>query len=148
MKSEFELFNLNDYCDTDVKEECLAESLKELGSINKKIAKLLVRKEELTDMIIGAFGHQHEGQKTYEYDVYKVEIKTPFTYSLDKKRFESGNYKFPKQFNPIKQSISYSIDKKLCDICMISAPDAVKEALFELIERKPGKASVVLKERI
>ena len=139
---------MQEHTDLIEREQCLADSLKELECVNKKMAKLLVRKEELTEMIIGAFCHQHEGQKTYEYDIYKVEIKTPFTYSLDKKRFELGNYKFPKQFNPIKQSISYSIDKKLCDICMISAPDAVKEALFELIERKPGKASVVLKERI
>ena len=125
----------------------LKEYIKELEKVNKQLAKLTLRKEELTDMIISAMSHNHEGQRTYEYDVWKVEIKTPITYCLNKKLYESGNIVLPDNFNPIKESISYSIDKGLCDKYMLDAPKKVKDALAELIDKKPGKASITIKER-
>ncbi len=137
-----------DYDDTKERERYLEEGIKELDCVNKKIAKLLLRKEELSDQIIGAFGHEHEGQKTYQYGVWKVEIKTPFTYSLNKKLYESGLIRIPTQYNPIKQSVSYTVDKNLCERYMLESPEEVRDALIELIEKKPGKASVVIKERV
>jgi len=125
----------------------LKEYIKELEKVNKQLAKLTLRKEELTDMIISAMSHNHEGQRTYEYDVWKVEIKTPITYCLNKKLYESGNIVLPDNFNPIKESISYSIDKGLCDKYMLDAPKKVQVALAELIDKKPGKASITIKER-
>jgi hypothetical protein len=130
------------------REHCLSESVKELEEVNKQLAKLNVRKEELTEIIIGALGHEHEGQKSYEYDVWKIEVKTPFTYSLNKKLYESGTINLPDAFNPIKESISYSIDKKLCDQYMMDAPKKVRAALADLIDKKPGKAGVTIKERV
>jgi hypothetical protein len=125
----------------------LGSHIKELEKVNKQLAKLTLRKEELTDMIISGMSHNHEGQRTYEYDTWKVEIKTPITYALNKKLYESGSITLPDNFNPIKESISYSIDKGLCDKYMLGAPKKVKEALAELIDKKPGKASVIIKER-
>jgi exonuclease VII small subunit len=130
------------------RENYLADSIKELEKVNKQIAKLTVRKEELVNMIIGALGHEHEGQKSYEYGVWKIEVKTPFVYSLNKKRYESGEIKLPDNFNPIKQSVAYSIDKRLCDQFMQEAPKKVRDALAELIDKKPGKAGITLKERV
>jgi hypothetical protein len=126
----------------------LATHIRELEKVNKQLAKLTLRKEELTDMIISGMSHNHEGQRTYEYETWKVEIKTPITYALNKKLYESGSVTLPENFNPIKESISYSIDKGLCDKYMSTAPKKVKDALAELIDKKPGKASVVIKERI
>jgi hypothetical protein len=134
--------------DTSEREDYLNSSVKELDKVNKKIAELLVKKEELTEIIIGALGHEHEGQKSYQYNVWKIEVKTPFVYSLDKKKYESGIFKLPSEYNPIKESISYSIDKKMCDQLMNSAPKKVRDALIDLIDKKPGKASVTIKERI
>lgn len=125
----------------------LADLIKELEKVNKQLAKLSLRKEQLTDMIISGMSHNHEGQRTYEYDTWKVEIKTPITYALNKKLYESGNVILPDEFNPIKESVSYSIDKGLCDRYMLEAPKKVKVALAELIDKKPGKASVTIKER-
>jgi hypothetical protein len=125
----------------------LKEYIKELEKVNKQLAKLTLRKEELTDMIISAMSHNHEGQRTYEYDVWKVEIKTPITYCLNKRLYESGSIALPDSFNPIKESVSYSIDKGLCDKYMLDAPKKVKDALAELIDKKPGKASITIKER-
>ncbi len=125
----------------------LSAHIKELEKVNKQLAKLTFRKEELTDMIISGMSHNHEGQRTYEYETWKVEIKTPITYALNKKLYESGSITLPVNFNPIKESISYSIDKGLCDKFMLNAPKKVQQALAELIDKKPGKASVVIKER-
>ena len=139
---------MQDFDSTNEQEHCFSESISELQKINKQIAKLTVRKEELTEQIIGALEHEHEGQKSYEYGVWKIEVKTPFVYSLNKKLYESGKIKLPDSYNPIKESVSYSIDKRLCDQYMQSAPKKVRDALAELIDKKPGKASVSLKERV
>ncbi len=133
---------------TNEQERCISESIAELQKVNKQLAKLLVRKEELTDQIIGALEHDHEGQKSYEYGVWKIEVKTPFVYSLNKKLYESGDIKLPDDFNPIKESVSYSVDKRLCDKYMMDAPKKVRDALAELIDKKPGKAGITIKERV
>lgn len=141
---------MNDFKDVSnaiEREVGLADSIKELEKVNKQLAKLSLRKEELTDSIVKAMGHQHEGQRSYDYQVWKVEIKTPFTYSLNKKLYESGSIKLPDNFNPIKESVSYSVDKLLCDKYLAEAPKKVRDVLVELIDKKPGKASVSIKER-
>ncbi len=133
---------------TNEQEHFFSESVTELQRLNKKLAKLLLRKEELTDEIIGALEHGHEGQKTYEYGLWKLEVKTPYIYSLNKKLYESGDVTLPQDFNPIRESVSYSVDKRLCDKFMEEAPKNVRDSLAELIDKKPGKAAVIIKERV
>ena len=133
--------------DINEQERCFAENITELQKVNKQLAKLTLRKEELTDQIIGALEHDHEGQKSYVYGAWKIEVKTPFVYSLNKKLYESGDIKLPEDFNPIKQSVSYSVDKRLCDKFMADAPKKVRDALAELIDKKPGKAGITIKDR-
>jgi len=134
--------------DTLEKERFLEENIKNLETLNKRLAKLVLMREELIANIIGAFGHEHEGQKTYDYGLWRVEVKTPFIYSLNKKAYESGDFKIPDEFNPVKESISYSVDKRLCDRFMSDAPKNVRDMLIGLIDKKPGKANVIVKERI
>ena len=129
-------------------EKTFVDSINELQKVNKQLSKLTLRKEELTSQIIEMLGHDHEGQKTYEYGTWKLEVKTPFVYSLNKKLYESGDIKLPDNFNPVKESVFYSIDKRLCDQYMQDAPKKVRDALAELIDKKPGKANVVVKERV
>lgn len=129
------------------REHILEKSIQELEQLNKKLAKFIVRKEELTNEIIGAIGHEHEGQKSYEYNVWKIEVKTPFIYSLNKRCYESHEFNLPEKFNPIKESVSYTIDKRLCDKYIAEAPKEVRDTLAQLIDKKPGKASIVIKER-
>jgi hypothetical protein len=134
--------------DDSSKTKCLGEFIKELQNVNKQLAKLTLKKEELTDSIVSGLDHNHEGQRTYECGVWKVEVRTPFTYCLNKKLYETGSLILEENYNPIKESISYSIDKGLCEKYMVNAPKNVKHALAKLIDKKPGKASVVIKERI
>jgi hypothetical protein len=133
---------------TNEQEHCFSEQINELQKVNKQIAKLNVRKEELTEQIISSLEHDHEGQKSYEYGMWKIEVKTPFVYSLNKKLYESGSVKLPQDFNPIKESVSYTVDKRLCDKFMVDAPKKVRDALAELIDKKPGKAGITIKERV
>ncbi len=146
-KNVIRMSDFKDVSNAIDREDGLADSIKELEKVNKQLARLSLRKEELTDSIISAMDHQHEGQRSYEYDVWKVEIKTPFVYSLNKKLYESGNITLPDNFNPIKESKSYSVDKILCDKYLLDAPAKIRQALIELIDKKPGKASVTIKER-
>lgn len=133
---------------TNSQEKLFVDQIKELEKINKQLAKLILRKEELTSEIISNLDHDHEGQKTYQYGTWKIEVKTPFVYSLNKKAYESGEIKLPDEFNPIKESKSYTVDKKLCDLFMNKAPKKVRDALCELIEKKPGKPGINIKERV
>ena len=133
---------------TDEQERCLNLSVKELDKVNKQLAKLNVKREELIDIIIGSLSHNHKGQKSYEYGEYKIEVKTPNIYSLNTSLYKSGSVKLPDLYNPIKESISYSVDKRLCDQYLQDAPDDVIESLALLIDEKPGKKNVVLSRRI
>jgi hypothetical protein len=139
---------MQEYTDTNERERLLMESIQELEAVNKQIAELIVRKEELTQMIIGALGHEHEGQRSYEYNTWKIEVKTPFTYTLNKKKYESQCESLPSHFNPIKESVAYSIDKRLCEQYMQEAPSSIRDILIDLIDKKPGKPGVTIKGRV
>ena len=138
---------MRDYNNSEERRYFLEDCIRQMDELNKKMSTLVVKKEELTDMIIGALGHEHEGQRSYEYNLWKIEVKTPCVYSLNKKLYESGQFTLPKKFNPIKQSTSYTIDKRMCDQYLIDAPNDVRDVLIELIDKKRGKASVTIKER-
>jgi hypothetical protein len=128
-------------------ERCFSEAIKSLQRVNESIEQLSEQRNALIQEIIDALEHSHEGQKTYEYNEWKIEVRTPFVYSLNKKLYQSGFVNLPKEFNPIKESISYTVDKRLCEQYLRLAPQRVKEALIELIDKKPGKPGVVIKER-
>lgn len=125
----------------------LEEFIKKLESVNKKLAKLTAEKELLTASVISALNHQHEGERSYEFDVWKITCKTPMVYSLDTKKYKSGAVFIPCEFNPIKEIVSYTVDKKKFEDYMAASPANVRESLCELVTKKPGKPSVSLKPR-
>lgn len=139
------MIRLNEYQEREL---YLDESIAELNCINKKLAKLLLKKEELVEGIIAALDHSKEGQRTYEHGIYKIEVKTPYVYSLNKKRYEELGADIPDSFNPIKKSIAYSIDKRKCEDMLEIAPPFVRDLLIEIIDKKAGKPSVSIKERL
>jgi len=120
----------------------LDENIMELNDINKWIKVLDERRQELIVNVIDGLGHKQEGQKTYYYDKWKVTVKTPCTYSLNKKLYESGDVSLPAAFNPIKESIAYSIDKKLCEHFLTNAPQEIKDSLVSLIDKRPGSKTI------
>jgi len=108
---------MQEYDHTNEQERCFSDSIMELQKINKQLAKLLLRKEELTETIIGALEHDHEGQKQYEYGAWKIEVKTPFVYSLNKKLYEAGEIKLPDSYNPIKKLLTLLIKSFVINTC-------------------------------
>jgi len=130
------------------RQHVLEDSIKSLQRVNRQLAKLTLERDELTADIILALGHEHEGQKSYEFGVWKIECKTPMTFSLDKKAYESGDVYLPAEFDPVRKSISYSVDKKMCEAYMATASQSARDALCKLIEKKPSKPSVTIKENL
>lgn len=122
--------------------------VKELEEVNEALEKLTFRKECLTKSIIEVLDHKYEGQKSYQYGDWSIEIRTPFIYSLDKKKYLSGKFQLPSDFNPIKESISYTIDKRLFDKFIQEAPEDIFNTLNELIDKRPRKTSVTIKGRV
>jgi hypothetical protein len=125
-------------------EDHIAKCLYDLNYIQNEIAALKIRQQELEEEVITMFSHTHEGQKTYRYGQYDIKIKTPFVYTLNKRLYESGQYFIPEECNPIKVSLKYDVNKRLCDQFMEYAPETVRDALAELIDKKPGKPSVTV----
>jgi len=130
-----------------MKDNTLEDSIKLLEATNKKIAKLTIQKEELTSSIIATIGHNYEGEKSYEFSEWKVTCKTPMIYSLDTKAYRERGVFLDDAFNPVKESIAYTVDKKKFEEYMQIAPESVRNALCELVTKKPGKSSVTLKNR-
>lgn len=139
---------INIYSDSDDHESFVDCAISGLNRINKKIAKLQVMKEELVEKLIGAFSHEHEGQKSYNYGEWKIEIKTPCIFSLDKKAWEEIKDCIPADFNPVRESIAYTIDRAKCERFIESSPAAIRNHLISVIEKRPGKPSVTIRERV
>lgn len=115
-----------------------------LEAVNKKLAKLLVEKEQLTASIIASIGHEHEGERTYEFNAWNVKVKTPYIYSVDTKAYRSGEVFIEDGFNPIEESISYKVNRAKAEEYFQRAPSSVREALTKLITKKPGKPGIVI----
>lgn len=124
--------------------ESLEQNIKQLESVNKRIAKLLVEKEALTDSIIAGIGHDYEGQRTYQFNEWDITAKTPYIYSLNTKKYKAGDVYLDEAFNPIQESVSYKVNRELAEEYMNTAPASARSALLELITKKPGKASVTI----
>jgi hypothetical protein len=122
----------------------LDDQINNLEAVNKKIAKLLVEKEELTASIISLIGHAHEGERTYEHGEWQIKARTPFIYSLNTKMYRSGEVFLDDFFNPIEESISYKVNREKAEEYMQTAPSSARDALLKLITKKEGKKSVVL----
>jgi hypothetical protein len=133
---------------TEARQYTLEASIKKLEAVNKKLAKLTLEKEALTAEIIAGLAHNHEGERSYEVNEWKVTIKTPMIYSLDTKAYKQGDIYIDPEFDPVKQSITYTVDKKRFEECMTLAPAGVREALCELVTKKPGKESISIKARV
>jgi hypothetical protein len=129
---------------TDARLHTLEQSIKRLEQVNKKIAEYVTEQELLTEEIIAAIGHDHSGERSYEVDKWTVKCRTPMTYSLDTKAYKKGDVFLDAQFNPIQESITYKVDKKLYDTYIVTAPESARLALVKLITLKPAKQSVTI----
>lgn len=85
--------------------------LKELNDLNRELARLKYRKEDLEKLILDELNeHPEEGQRTYEFGEYKLTVKTGINYKIDKEVYESLN--IPQDIDPVKVSKKYEIDTR------------------------------------
>lgn len=122
----------------------LEDGLERIREVNEEIANLTVEKEKLTSEIIAALGHDKAGQQSYTHDKYKITVKTPNIYSLDKAAYANGDVYLEDNFNPIRETKAYAVDKALFEHYYATAPESVRDSLVQLITVKPGKPSVVV----
>ena len=126
----------------DEREYVLEQSLERIREVNEEIANLTVEKEKLTDEIIAALGHEKAGQQSYAHGKYKITCKTPNIYSLDKAAYMNGDVYLEDNFNPIRETKAYTVDKALFEHYYATSPESVRESLVRLVTVKPGKPSV------
>lgn len=119
-----------------------------LNSLNFKIAELLTIKEKIEKEIIGLFNHDKEGSKTYNIEKYNVIIKTDFTYSLNKDLYEAIKYEIPISINPVKEFISYTINKKLLKDIEKSNDSHSLLTLSKIITKKPLKPNIKISANV
>lgn len=122
----------------------ITDTIVKLEKITKNLALLALERDALNQELIELFSHDYEGQKSYSEGIWRVTIKTPCVYSLNKAKYLALKDSLPEEFNPVKESVSYIVDKKACDKFVISAPKQIISLIGEMIEKKPGKASLTI----
>ena len=120
---------MNDVCGFDIfpvksrAEEYLVElnkikeQIADLSRIKDALGRLLLKELNLADVdddgkIVSV---KHDGQQTLEVGNFKVTVKTPSTWKINKREYEVEASRLRKEFNPVKTSISYRIDKKILE---------------------------------
>lgn len=129
---------------TEERQYTLEQSVKQLDKVKKKLKKLKLEEEALTNEIIAALGHEKEGQSTYDVDCWKVTCKTPFIYSLDTNAYKNGDVYLDPAFDPVKQTVKYEVVKSLYDKYFNASPLETRKALDKLVTIKPGKKTVTV----
>ena len=120
----------------------LEDNVKALDFVNYQLAELVKIKQKLELKIIEGLRHEHEGTRTYEVGTHKVTIKTDLIYTLDKEEYEIYKQKIPLEFNPVKESIKYEVDKRLMRKAEEYASKDDMMLMSNFITSKPAKANV------
>jgi predicted O-linked N-acetylglucosamine transferase (SPINDLY family) len=118
------------------------EEVTALNLVNFQLAELLQIKQQLEASIIKQLDHDIEGSKTYDVDRYKVTIKTDFIYALDKAEYEIYKHHIPVEFNPVKESIAYTVDKRVVNKAETYASSKELLLLSKIIHKKPAKPNI------
>jgi hypothetical protein len=113
-----------------------------LDNINYQIAELLRIKEELDARVNALLEHSDDGSKTYTIDKFKVTIKSGYNYSLNKDEYAIIGSRLQSCFNPVKQKMSYELDKKVIRDCEKYGSKEDVLLLSQVITKKPAKLSV------
>lgn len=125
----------------------LREAICNLELVTYQIAELARVKEELSHKIAIMFGHEQEGNKTYIFDAYAVEVKTPYSYSVDKINYEKLKEHLPQDKNPVRESVKYDLNKEKYRELMRSGDADVAMTLMEFVAVTKPKPSITIKHR-
>lgn len=113
-----------------------------LNRINYELNQLSRIKEEVEKRLYVLLEHGDDHRKTYRYNRFRITVTTGFNYRLDKKLYEKVRNEIPDSINPVKEKISYEIDKKSVERAYESATQIQKMLLGEVITKTPKKIHV------
>lgn len=120
----------------------IIEYAKTLNTINYEIAELARIKEELEARLSALLEHGDDGSKSYVVDKYKVTISTGYNYTLNKEEYMTLGSRLPTCFNPVREKISYDLDKSIIrDAEKYGSPDDLN-LLAQMISKKPKKLHI------
>ena len=136
--------NTNEYWSNPeiIRNNELQDILSTLNNINYQIAELARIKEELEKRVNALLEHHDDGSKTYVVDKFKVTIKSGYNYSLNKDEYEVIGSRLQSCFNPVKQKISYELDKKVIRDCEKYGSKEDVLLLSQVISKKPAKLNI------
>jgi hypothetical protein len=132
----------NDFPEVDNKQERIKELAMTLDGISYQVAELLRIKESLEAKLCAMLDHGDDGSKTYTVDRYKVTVKTGWIYTLNKEEFAVIGERLPKCFNPVKQRVSFDLDKSIIRECEKYGSVDDLNLLSQLISKKPSKLNI------
>lgn len=124
------------------KRDQIIDYAKTLNTISYEIAELTRIKEELEARLCALMEHTDDGSKSYIMDKYKITISTGYNYSLNKEEFAIIGSQIPECFNPVKQKISFEIDKRIIKEAEKYASKEELNLLATIISKKPKKLAV------
>lgn len=126
----------------------LNEVIETLNIVNYQMAQLKDIKERLENQLVERVDHKIEGQKKYDFGKYAVTIKSGVIYSLDKAEYQVYRGHLQESLNPVREKITYEIDKKHMKEVEKYASDKELEIMAHFITKKPAKVSVSIKANV
>lgn len=134
--------------DTTEKMRYIEDSIQELQDVSNKAEELETRKKILMENIAGALGHEYPGSRTYRHGNWKVLVKSPKVLYLNRDVYKKIRHELPDNFNPVKESVSYSLSKELYDAYVECAPEEIKQKITQMVDVVVSKPTVFLKRCI
>lgn len=128
--------------------EQIVDYAKTLNKINYEIAELARIKEELEARLCALLEHGDDGSKSYVCDKYKVTVTTGYNYTLNKEEYVTIGSRIPACFNPVREKLSYELDKKIIRDAEKYGSSEELNLLAQIISKKPKKLHVSIKAAI
>lgn len=136
----------------------IEDTLKTINLVNYQIAELADIKVKLERQLIEDMGRakfitdddgkyvmtdvRHEGLKQHVVGKYKFKIKTDYNISVNKEEYEVAKCLLTKEFNPVVEKISLSINNRLLKDVEKYASDEDKMLIQQFIIKTPAKPYV------
>lgn len=127
-----------------------------LDEVNKQIAELKRIKEHLEKRILESMSAvkfdeagnilsvSHEGSQTKYIGKYKVVIKTPALWKIDKNEYEAVVGQMRKEFNPVVTSTSYRVNNKILQNIDTYGSEEDKQRIGQFLILDYSKPSITL----
>jgi hypothetical protein len=136
------------------------EHLANLDRINYQVAELLRIKAEIEKLVIAETGRgefddagnliriSREGRHQHLIGKYKVKIKTDLLYKVNKSEYEIVKSSLRDEFNPVKTSVSYRVDRKTLASIDLYGSAEDKKAIDKFISFDFAKPNVTLEVNV